>query len=108
LSDKHFRNRRGKQNGQICAYIGHERLDTLPQLAVLRLLHQKLRLYHNLFQPVMKLKSKEYVEPLQYRRKFDTAQTPFERLVQMKYLDEATQTKLENLRKSTNPLGLAR
>ena len=90
----------------IRAYIGHQRLDTLPQLAILRVLHQKLWLYHNLFQPVMKLKSKEYVEPLKYRRKFDTAQTPFDRLVQMRCLDEATRTKLENLRKSTNPLAL--
>ena len=54
----------------------------------------------------MKLKSKEYVEPLKYRRKFDTAQTPFDRLLQMKCLDEDTRTKLENLRKSTNPLAL--
>ena len=90
----------------IRAYIGHERFDSLPQLVVLRVLHQKLWLYHNLFQPVMKLKSKEYVEPLQYRRKFDTAQTPFERLLQLHCLDEVTQTKLETLRQSTNPLAL--
>jgi hypothetical protein len=90
----------------IRAYIGHQRLDTLPQLATLRVLHQKLWLYHNLFQPVMKLKSKEYVEPFQCRRKFDTAQTPFDRLVQLKCLDEVTQTKLENLRQSIDPLGL--
>jgi len=54
----------------------------------------------------MKLKSKEYVEPHQYRRKFDTAQTPFERLLQLHCLDEATRTKLENLRQSIDPLGL--
>ncbi len=88
------------------AYIGHERFDDLPQLAVLRVLHQKLWLYHNFFQPMMKVKSKEYVEPLKYRRKFDIAQTPFDRLLQMHGLDAATQTKLENLRQSTNPLAL--
>jgi hypothetical protein len=90
----------------IRAYIGHERFDTPAQLAVLRKLHKKLWLYHNFFQPVMKLKSKEYVEPLKYRRIFDTAQTPFDRLLQNHRLDEATQTKLENLRQSTNPLAL--
>ena len=90
----------------IRAYIGHERFDTPAQLAVLRKLHKKLWLYHNFFQPVMKLKSKEYVEPLKYRRIFGTAQTPFDRLLQNHCLDEATQTKLENLRQSTNPLAL--
>ena len=51
-------------------------------------------------------KAKANVELLKYRRKFDTAQTPFDRLVQMKCLDEATQTKLENLRQSIDPLAL--
>ncbi len=101
-------NRKVEENNHslVRAYLGDARYDTVSQLAVLRQLHQKLWLYHNFFQPMMKVKAKEYVEPLKYRRKFDTAQTPFDRLVQMECLGEATQTELENLRQSIDPLAL--
>ena len=101
-------NRKVEENNHslVRAYLGDARYDTVSQLAVLRQLHQKLWLYHNFFQPMMKVKAKEYVEALKYRRKFDTAQTPFDRLVQMECLGEATQTELENLRQSIDPLAL--
>jgi hypothetical protein len=39
----------------IRTYIGHDRLDTQAQLKALRQLYEKLWLYHNFFQPVMRL-----------------------------------------------------
>ena len=72
----------------IRAYIGHDRLDTQAQLKVLRQLYEKLWLYHNFFQPVMRLQEKEYVSPLQYRRKYDQAKTPFDRLKEQNILKE--------------------
>jgi hypothetical protein len=82
----------------IRAYIGHDRLDTHTQLKVLRQLYEKLWLYHNLFQPVMRLQEKEYVSPSQYRRKYDQAKTPFDRLKEKNILKENSQLQLEALR----------
>lgn len=90
----------------IRAYIGYDRLDTQTQLKVLRLLYEKLWLYHNFFQPVMRLQEKEYVSPLQYRRKYDQAKTPFERLKEKNILKVNTQLRLESLRYQTNPIAL--
>jgi hypothetical protein len=90
----------------IRAYIGHDRLDTQVQLKVLRQLHEKLWLYHNFFQPVMRLQEKEYVSPLQYRRKYDRAKTPFDRLKEKNILKENIRLQLETLRDQTNPMTL--
>ena len=90
----------------IRAYIGHDRLDTQAQLKVLRQLHEKLWLYHNFFQPVMRLREKEYVSALQYRRKYDQAKTPFDRLKEKDILKENIQLQLETLRSQTNPMSL--
>lgn len=90
----------------IRAYIGHDRLDTQAQLKALRQLHKKLWLYHNFFQPVMRLQEKEYLSPMQYRRKYDQAKTPFDRLKEKNILKESTQLQLEALRNQTNPMTL--
>ena len=90
----------------IRAYIGHDRLDTQVQLKVLRQLHEKLWLYHNFFQPVMRLQEKEYVSHLQYRRKYDRAKTPFDRLKEKNILKENIRLQLEALRDQTNPMTL--
>jgi hypothetical protein len=90
----------------IRAYIGHDRLDTQVQLKVLRQLHEKLWLYHNFFQPVMRLQEKEYVSPLLYRRKYDQAKTPFDRLKEKNILKENIRLQLEALRDQTNPMTL--
>ena len=90
----------------IRAYIGHDRLDTPTQLKVLRQLYEKLWLYHNFFQPVMRLQHKEYVTPLLYRRRFDLARPPFDRVKELNILDPHVQLALESLRARTNPLQL--
>lgn len=88
------------------AYLGHDRFDTLAHLQILRPLYDQLWLYHNLFQPVMRLQSKEAVSPLKYRRKFGPAKPPLDRLIDLKCLNDITQNQLEDLRKKTNPLSL--
>lgn len=90
----------------IRTYIGHDRLDTQAQLKTLRQLYEKLWLYHNFFQPVMRLQEKEYVSPLQYRRKYDHAKTPFDRLKEKNILNEDVRGRLEALREQTNPMNL--
>jgi hypothetical protein len=101
-------NRFVEENNQslVRAYIGHGRLDTHAQLNVLRQLYEKLWLFHNFFQPVMRLQEKEYLTPLQYRRRYDQARTPFERLRAMDCLEEGVEGQLVTLRDQTNPLVL--
>lgn len=90
----------------IRAYIGHDRLDTQAQLKVLRQLYDKLWLYHNFFQPVMRLQEKQYLSPLQYRRKYDQAKTPFDRLKEQNILKDNHRLQLDALRAQTNPMAL--
>lgn len=90
----------------IRAYIGHDRLDTQAQLKILRQLYEKLWLFHNFFQPVMRLQEKELLAPLHYRRKYDQAKTPFDRLKEQNLLKDNVQLQLEDLRNQTNPLAL--
>lgn len=88
------------------AYIGHGRFDTQAHLIVLRQLYEKLWLYHNFFQPIMRLKAKYYVNPLKNRRQFDLAKPPLERLIEKRILSSDDQQKLEALRIRTNPITL--
>ena len=54
----------------------------------------------------MRLQSKEYVSPLLYRRKFNPAKPPLDRLIELKCLDDTQQNLLEELRNTTNPMAL--
>jgi hypothetical protein len=64
------------------AYIGHGRLDSLPQLNFLREIYKDLTCYHNFFQPVMKTIHKDYPTPNHCRRIFDKARPPLDRLAE--------------------------
>lgn len=63
-------------------YIGHGRLDTLPQLHILRDIYKNLMCYHNFFQPVMKTIRKDYIDEFHYLIVFDQAQPLLDRLAQ--------------------------
>jgi hypothetical protein len=54
----------------------------------------------------MRLQQKEMVSPTQYRRSFDRARPPFDRLKELHILPLARLTHLEVLRDQTNPLAL--
>jgi len=88
------------------AYVGHGRLDTLAQLATLRKLYQALWLYHNFFQPVMRTHAKVFSDPLHYRRIFDPAKPPFDRLCERITLPSEVLASLQRLRDQTNPIQL--
>jgi len=66
----------------IRAYIGYGRLDTLQQLMILREIYNDLMCYHNFFQPVMKTIQKNYLDEMHYRRVFDHARPPLDRLAE--------------------------
>jgi hypothetical protein len=95
-----------KNRTLIRAFFGQARFDTRAHQALLDQLYDRMWLYYNLFQPVLRLVEKEPIPDtaeLRYRRKWSEAQTPFERLVAKKGLARKTRRRLEELRAQTNP-----
>lgn len=86
-------------------YFGTVRLDTPEQVAAMNALYEQLWLYYNLFQPVMHL-SEKIVGTEAIQRKWDTAQTPYQRLLATGTLSAEQQTRLQTLYEQTNPLRL--
>ncbi len=62
-------------------------------------------LYYNLFQPVLHLREKTLVAD-KVVRKWDTAKTPYERLLASSVLSSEQQARLQQLYEHTNPLAL--
>jgi hypothetical protein len=89
------------------AYFGDARLDTPAQGAALNALYERLWLYYNLCQPVLHLVEKTAVGT-QIRRRWDTAQTPYERLAGTSALPLAARVRLDALYQATNPRALRR
>jgi len=96
-----------KNDTLVRAYLGHDRLDSVAQAKALNTLYEKLWLFYNLFQPVMRLQEKTFVQvegqPTQVKRRFDEARTPFERLCATKALTPEREQHLRDLRDQTNP-----
>jgi len=91
------------------AYVGYQRLDTVAQTNLLNQLYDLLWLYHNFFQPVMRLKEKiPTSDTLHNKRIYDPAQTPLDRLCAHGVLDGQLQSQLLALREATNPFQLRR
>jgi hypothetical protein len=94
------------------AYLGQERLDTRIQCQKLNELYDKMWLYYNFFQPVMKLKEKQALEhtdgTFKVKHRHDIARTPFDRLCNTTAINKDTQEKLSALRDRTNPRQLRR
>jgi hypothetical protein len=85
--------------------IGYDRLESDEQFALLQSIYQDWRLYANFFQPVLKLSSKERIGS-KIIRKYDTARTPYQRLLERDDLDLARKAHLLNLYLPLNPAAL--
>lgn len=89
------------------AYLGHERLDSVVQTLALNDLYEKMWLYYNFFQPVLRLAEKTVLTTQngdqRFRRRYGPAQTPFQRLCATHALSQEQRQKLEELRDQTNP-----
>jgi hypothetical protein len=94
-----------KNDTLVRAYLGHGRLDTLRHVGALNQLYELMWVYYNLFQPVLHLREKTYIEG-KVRRKWGEARTPYERLKQMEALTTAQRQKLDLLYTQTNPRAL--
>ena len=89
------------------AYFGAARLDTPAQGAALNALYERMGLYYNLFQPVLHLVEKT-AQGTRVRRRWDIAQTPYERLAATPALPLAARATLDALYQTTNPRALRR
>lgn len=99
-----------KNSTLVRAYVGQERLDSRLQCEKLNELYDKMWLYYNFFQPVMRLKEKQaFVQSngsYKVRHKHDIAQTPLERLCATDAISQENRAKLTALRDRTNPRNL--
>lgn len=91
-----------KNSTLVRAYVGYDRLDTARQCAALNNLYDQLWLYYNLFQPVLHMVGKEVVDG-KLHRKWDRAQTPYQRLLASRVLSSEHEEKLAALHARTNP-----
>lgn len=90
---------------QVRAYLGYERLDTVAHTLLINQLYDQLWLYHNFFQPVLRLKAKHFADG-HCKRIYDPAVPPLDRLVRTKILPPYQQAQLIYLRQSTNPVAV--
>jgi len=89
------------------AYLGQVRLDTVQQCAALNALYDRMWLYYNGFQPVLRLREKVF-QATHVTRRWDTARTPLARLLATETLTAERRAEVEALREATNPRALRR
>jgi hypothetical protein len=94
-----------KNDTLVRQYLGELRLDTAEQIAAGNALYERMWVYYNLFQPVMHL-SEKTVDGDKVRRRWDQAQTPYQRLRASGVLSQEQQERLQALYEQTNLLQL--
>ncbi len=99
------RNVEQKNDTLVRQYFGTLRLETPEQIRAGNRLYEQMWLYYNLFQPVMHLVAKTVTDN-KVHRSWDTAKTPFERLLATGVLSQEQQHRLQALYEQTNPLHL--
>jgi hypothetical protein len=101
-----------KNDTLVRRYFGDQRFDTAAQTQAMNELYDQMWFYYNFFQPVMRLKEKTVFTDQQgkkrMRRRFDNAQTPFERLCVTGVLSSEEQARWCAYRDSVNPRQLRR
>ena len=101
-----------KNSSLVRAYLGDDRFDTSAQCEKMNELYDKMWLYYNFFQPVMRLKEKQASigedGVYKVKHKHDVAQTPFQRLCKTTAISQEEKDKLTLLRDGTNPRELRR
>jgi hypothetical protein len=87
--------------------VGYDRFSTKAAYALLERLYQLTNLHTNFFQPTSKLVSKQRVGA-KVHKKYDTAQTPYQRLLKTGVMDKAHQQVMAAHFRSLNPVELCR
>ncbi len=96
-----------KQSTLVRAYLGYDRLDSVAQTNTLNQLYDKMWLYYNFFQPVMRVTEKIVLsaenQPTRIKRRHDQARTPFDRLCETDVVSQEQKEQLRILRDQVNP-----
>jgi len=85
--------------------VGYDRYKSQAALGALNRAYQVLRLYINFFQPTMKLVSKTR-HGARVHKVYDTAKTPYQRLLECGLLTQAKRTELAAIYRGLNPVRL--
>ncbi len=85
--------------------IGYDRYSSKAALKALEGVYMLLRLYVNFFQPVLKLVGKSR-QGAKVHKTYDTAKTPYQRLLQSGVLSEAKKGELASIYTALNPVVL--
>lgn len=97
-----------QRNGHpIRVYLGHDRLDTVAHTRAVNQLYDKLWLYLNFFQPVMRVAEKTVIaedgQRTKIKRRYDAARPPFDRVCATEAISHEQRAQLTALRDQTNP-----
>ena len=96
-----------RNSSEVRAYFGTQRLDTRTQTLAANRVYDKLWVYYNLFQPILRLIEKTTIPVegggFKTKVRHDDAKTPFDRLCATKVLSQEKRESLERLRDQTNP-----
>jgi hypothetical protein len=97
-----------QKNGNIVRrFVGYDRYDSMNSFEYLCRIYDLVRLYINFFQPTLKLLSKTR-HGARVHKVYDTAQTPYQRLLQTDVLTEAKKAELAATYNNLNPVKLLR
>ena len=88
-------------------FLGYARYDTQEQLDIVKEIVILVEVYVNFFQPVMKLMKKERIGS-RVKKKYDTAKTPYQRLIESGVLNEKQKQKLIDYYETLNPMEILR
>ena len=83
-------------------YFGYRRYETQKQLVIINKICSLISLYHNFFQPVMKLKEKIRIGS-RIKRVYDVPKTPYQRVLESSNIPEETKTMLRLKYKTLSP-----
>ena len=97
-----------QRNGHpIRVYLGYDRLDTVAHALAVNQLYDKLWLYLNFFQPVMRVAEKTVIaedgQRTKIKRRYDAARPPFDRVCATEAISHERRAQLTALRDQTNP-----
>jgi hypothetical protein len=96
-----------KNSTLVRAFFGPWRIDIRARCERLNRLYDQMRIYYNLFLPVLHLVGKR-MEDGRQQRKWNESKTPFERLLATGILSPHVADRLKQLRADTNPRELRR
>lgn len=97
-----------QKNGHVIRrFLGYARIDNKEVISIMNEMYDKLELYLNHFVPSRKCIEKVRVGS-RYKRKYDRAKTPYQRVLEHPEIKESVKQKLKKEHKTLNPLILKR